>query len=135
MKDLNFVLRSEIFVHFDKQLRASHLILNCNPVYTTWQPFGSALLVDNPLLSYIDIRHANFLPPSLTVGEARDLGPKYITIEDLALVRDELVDLCLKIKESTCLLRSLKLQCKLLSRQQPSQYIPWDPNPIPAQKW
>ena len=43
-------------------------------------------------MSYIDIRYANFLPPSLTVGEARDLGPKYITAEDLALVRDKLAE-------------------------------------------
>ena len=75
VRDLNFVLRSEIFVHWDGQLRASHLILGVDPVYSTWQAFGQALLVDRPLLSCIDIRHANFLPPKLTIGEARDLGP------------------------------------------------------------
>lgn len=36
MRDLNFVLRSEIFVNTNGQLHASHLILNCNPVYTSW---------------------------------------------------------------------------------------------------
>ena len=36
MRDLNFVLRSEIFVHFDRQLKASHLILSCTPVYTSY---------------------------------------------------------------------------------------------------
>ena len=36
MRDLNFVLRSEIFVHFDRQLKASHLILGCTPVYTSY---------------------------------------------------------------------------------------------------
>lgn len=41
-------------------------------------------------MSYIDVRHANFLPPSLIIGEARDLGHRYITTEDLVLVRDEL---------------------------------------------
>lgn len=46
--------------------------------------------MDSPLLSYIEVQHANFLPHSLTVGEARDLGPKYTTSEDLAPVRDEL---------------------------------------------
>ena len=40
VRDLNFVLRSEIFVHFDEQLRASHLILSCTPVYTRYQPLG-----------------------------------------------------------------------------------------------
>ena len=33
--DINFVLRLEIFVHWDGQLRASHLILDVNPVYST----------------------------------------------------------------------------------------------------
>ena len=42
-----------------------------------------------PLLSYIDVRHTNFLPPSLRVGEARDLGPKYTTAEDLTFMRHD----------------------------------------------
>ena len=90
--DLNFVLRFEIFVHTNKQLRASHLILNCTPMYKTWQPFSQALSVDNPLLFYIDVWHANFLPSSLTTSEARDLSPRYITAEDLAPVRDKLAE-------------------------------------------
>ena len=53
--DLNFVLRSEIFVHKDGQLRASHLILGVDPVYSTWQSFSYALLVDSLLLSYIEM--------------------------------------------------------------------------------
>ncbi|KAL0016572.1 hypothetical protein SO802_003641 [Lithocarpus litseifolius] len=89
VRDLNFVLRSEIFFHTDRQLRASHLILGCTLVYRTWQPFSQALSVDSTLLSYIDVRHANFLPPSLTTDEARDLSPCHITVEDLAPVRDE----------------------------------------------
>ena len=75
VRDLNFVLRSEIFVHLDGQLQASHLILGVDPVYSTWQTFSQALLVDSPLLSYIDVQHANFLPPQLTIGEAHDLDP------------------------------------------------------------
>ena len=45
--------------------------------------------MDSPLLSYIDVQHANFLLPSLTIGETRDLNPRYTIAEDLALVRDE----------------------------------------------
>lgn len=75
VRDLNFVLRSEIFVNSDGQLRVLHVILGCTPIYKTWQPFSQALLVDSSLLSYIDVRHANILPPQLTVGEARDLSP------------------------------------------------------------
>ena len=89
MRDLNFLLRLEIFVHTDEQLRASHLILGVDPVYSTWQSFNQALLVDSPLLLYIGNRHANFLLPSLTTSKARDPGLCYITAEDLALVRDK----------------------------------------------
>ena len=89
VRDLNFVLRFEIFVHWDGQLRASHLILGVDPVYSTWQPFSQALIVDSPLLSYIDVRHVNFLPPNFTVGEARDLDPRYTCSNELAPIRDE----------------------------------------------
>ena len=79
MKDLNFVIWLEIFVHSNGHLRASHLILSCNPVYSTWQSFSQALLVDNPILSYIDVRHPNFLPPppspNLTVVKLGTLAP------------------------------------------------------------
>ena len=88
-RDLNFVLKSEIFVHTDGQHWASHLILGCVPVYRTWQPFSQDLLLDSLLLSYIDVRHANFLPPKLTSGEARDIGPCYMIADDLASVREK----------------------------------------------
>ena len=83
------MLRSEIFVHLDGQLRASHLILDVEPVYSTWQAFSQALLVDSPLLSYIDIWYANFLPLRFTVGEACDLGLWYTCSDELAPVRNE----------------------------------------------
>ena len=92
VKDLNFVLRSKIFVHTNRQLQASHLILRCTLEYKTWQPFSQALSVDNPLLSYIDVRHANFLCPSLTTGEAQDLNLRCTTAEDLAPIKDELAE-------------------------------------------
>ncbi|XP_030925072.1 uncharacterized protein LOC115952134 [Quercus lobata] len=88
-KDLNFVLRSEIYVHWDGQLRASHLILGVEPVYSTWQPFKQALIVDSPLLSYIDVRYVNFLPPSLTTGEVREFGRRVTRADELAPLRDE----------------------------------------------
>ncbi|XP_050259194.1 uncharacterized protein LOC126704218 [Quercus robur] len=89
VKDLNFVLRSEIFVHWDGQLRASHLILGVEPVYSTWQSFKQALLVDSPLLSYIDVRYVNFLPPKLTTGEAREFGRRFTTADELVPLRDD----------------------------------------------
>ena len=89
VRDLNFVLRFEIFVHWDGQLRASHLILDVELVYSTWQPFEQALLVDSALFSYIDVRHANFLPSRFMVGEARELGRRYTCSDELAPLRDE----------------------------------------------
>ena len=58
-------------------------------MYSIWQAFGQALLVDSPFLSYINVQHANFLPPRLTVGEARDLDPRYICSNELAPIKDE----------------------------------------------
>ena len=43
-------------------------------------------------MSYIDVRHPHFLPSNLTISEARDLNPRYITTKDLALVRDASVE-------------------------------------------
>ncbi|KAK9986298.1 hypothetical protein SO802_031249 [Lithocarpus litseifolius] len=92
VRDLNFVLRWEIFFHYDGQLLAFHLIFSVTPVYTSYQPFGQALTVGSLLLSYIDVRHQGFFPPRLTVGEARDLGPCLIRVSSLVLARDKSVD-------------------------------------------
>lgn len=48
--------------------------------------------MDSPLLSYIDVRHPNFLPPNLTVGEVQDLGPRLIRADSLVPVRDALTN-------------------------------------------
>ena len=86
------MLRSEIFVHWDGQLLASHLILGIEPMYSTWQAFSQALLVDSPLLSYIDVWHTNFLPLRFTVGETHELGSWYTYLDKLAPLQDELVE-------------------------------------------
>ena len=49
-------------------------------------------MVDSTLLSYIDIRHANFIPPRLTVGEAKELGKRYTCSDELAPLRDEFTE-------------------------------------------
>ena len=90
VRDLNFVLRSEIFVHWDRQLRASHLILGVDPVYSTWQAFSQALIVDSPFLSYIDVQHTNFLPPNFIVGEARDIGLQYTYLDELRTYKGQI---------------------------------------------
>ena len=50
------------------------------------------LLVDSPLLSYIDVWYANFLPPKLTTGEAREFGKRYTCSDELAPLRDEFAE-------------------------------------------
>nr|XP_023891793.1 uncharacterized protein LOC112003810 [Quercus suber] len=92
MRDLNFVLRSEIFVHSNSQLRASHLILGCTPAYTSFQDPGQALTVGSPLLSYLDVQLRYFLPRGLMHGEAWRLGPRQIREGSLQLVRDDSAD-------------------------------------------
>ena len=48
--------------------------------------------MESPLLSYIDVRHASFLPPQQTIGKARDLDPRYTITDSIALIRDALAD-------------------------------------------
>ena len=92
MQDLNFVIRFEIFVHFDGQLRATHLILDHTPAYTSFQDPSHELTVGSPLLSYLDVRLRGFLPKGLTLGEARRLGPWQIREGSLLPVRDGSTD-------------------------------------------
>ena len=79
-------------MHWDGQLQASHLILGVEPVYSTWQSFKQTLLVDSPLLSYIDVRYVNFLRPKLTTGKAREFGKRYTCLDELAPLWDESVE-------------------------------------------
>ena len=76
-------------MHWDRQLRVLHLILGVELVYSTWQSFKQAPLVDSPLLSYIDVRYANFLPLKLMTGEVREFGKRYTCSDELAPLQDE----------------------------------------------
>ena len=127
-KDLNFVLRSEIYVHWDGQLRASHLILGVEPVYSTWQPFKQALIVDSPLLSYIDVRYVNFLPPKLTTGEAREFGRRFTCADELAPLRDE------SAEQASRRLRELAHEPIQQEKQAQEQPIPETPAAVPQQQ-
>ena len=92
VRDLNFVLRLEIFVHYDEQLRATHLILGCVPSYTSYQDLRPALTVESPLLSYIDVRLPRFLLKGFTMGEAREKGPCRTRESSLDSIKDGLGD-------------------------------------------
>lgn len=79
-------LNDELVVHYDGQLRASHLILGCVPSYTSYQNSPSALTVGSSLLSYLDMRLPRFLPHGLTSKETRHLMPKIFRVDSLELV-------------------------------------------------
>ena len=58
---LNILLRSEIFVSEDNQLRATHLILGYEPLLRIYQDAGQALRASNPQLAQIDVSKLGFL--------------------------------------------------------------------------
>ena len=73
--DLNFVLCLKIFVHFNGQLQASHLILGYTPSYTNYQAPRLAFPVSNPLLTYISVYILGFLP-NISMNKAWRRGPR-----------------------------------------------------------
>ena len=65
---LNKVLRSEIFVSEDGQLRAVHLVLDFEPLSNAFQEAGQAIRAGDPRIHWIDISWPGFLAQ-------RDLPP------------------------------------------------------------
>ena len=59
--DLNRVLRSEVFVSEDRQLRVVHLILDFEPISDNFQEVGHAIRVGDPRLCRIDVSVLGFL--------------------------------------------------------------------------
>ena len=58
---LNYLLRSEIFVSEDKQLRAIHLILDFQPISEICQDVSNAIRAGDPRLACIDVSCPSFL--------------------------------------------------------------------------
>ena len=59
--ELNFLLRSEIFVSEDNQLQAAHLVLGYEPLSHIYQDAGQSLRAGNPQLAQIDVSKLGFL--------------------------------------------------------------------------
>ena len=59
--DLNRVLRVEVFMSKDRQLRAVHLILDFKPLSDKFQDMGHAIRVGDPRLARIDVSVPEFL--------------------------------------------------------------------------
>ena len=60
---LNYLLRSQIFVSDDGQLRAVHLILDYEPLSNTFQEVGNTIRANNYRLARIDVSRPHFLAP------------------------------------------------------------------------
>ena len=60
---LNYLLRSEIFVNDDGQLRAVHLILDFEPISMSFLDVGNSIRAGDHRLACIDVSRPNFLTP------------------------------------------------------------------------
>ena len=70
---LNYLLRSEIYVTGDGQLRAAHLVLGYQPLSRSFQAIGHAIRAGSSRLARIDVSKTGFLaqrdlPPVLQPG-------------------------------------------------------------------
>ena len=70
---LNYLLRSEIYVSEDGQLRAAHLVLGYQPLSSSFQAVGHAIRAGSPRLARIDVSRDGFLaehdlPPVVLPG-------------------------------------------------------------------
>ena len=65
---LNYLLRSQIFVNDNEQLRATHLILDYEPILRTFLDVGNSIRANDYRLARINVSRPSFLTP-------RDLPP------------------------------------------------------------
>ena len=60
-KDLNRILRAEIFLHRDGQLRVAHVILGYKPSTKRFQNLKNVIKAKDPHLALIDVAVLGFL--------------------------------------------------------------------------
>ena len=60
---LNYLLRSQIFVNNNGQLRAVHLILDFEPISRSFLDVGNSIQASDHRLARIDVSRPNFLAP------------------------------------------------------------------------
>ena len=60
---LNYLLRSQIFVNDDGQLRDAHLILDYEPLSRSFLDVGNAIRANDYRLAHIDVSQPHFLAP------------------------------------------------------------------------
>ena len=60
---LNYLLRSQIFVNNDGQLRVTHLILDYKPISRTFLDVGNSIRANDYRLAHTDVSRPGFLAP------------------------------------------------------------------------
>ena len=93
--DLNRVLRVEVFMSKDKQLRAVHLILNFKPLPDKFQDVRNAIKVCDPCLARIDISMRGFLARE---GTMQVKPPSHCSPREVAVSREETASLRLSLE-------------------------------------
>ena len=98
---LNKLLRLEIFISEDGQLRAIHLVLNYEPLLRTFQDAGHAIRVGDSRLAHIDVSMPGFLA-------RRDLPPVELPLQQVlpeatATPREEIASSRLSLEKEICL--------------------------------
>ena len=96
INDLNRVLRAEVFVSKDRQLRAMYLILDFQPISDIFQKVGHAIRAGDPRLCRIDVSIPRFLAREDIVPAGIPLVPPLL---EVAAPREETVSLRLLLEE------------------------------------
>ena len=105
---LNYLLRSEIFVHEDGQLRAAHLILGYEPLSRAFTDVGHSIRAGSPRLARIDVSKPGFLArrdlppvvlPVLQNLQPTALPPPQENLEAAAFVEEETESSRLSLEE------------------------------------
>ena len=98
---LNYLLRSEIFVSEDRQLRAIHLILEFEPISKIFQEIDHAIRAGDPWINQIDVTKLDFLArddlPPVVIPIWQNLPP----LEVAAAAREEIASSRLSLEEET----------------------------------
>jgi len=82
--DLTTILKAEIFVHTDGQLRAAHLILSYNPLSSSFQAPKYVIKAKNRCLLLMNVIVPSFLNPGPTLEGVQqvELPFQYIVEEE-----------------------------------------------------
>lgn len=88
------ILKAEIFVHTDGQLRTAHLILGCNPLSSSFQSPKCVIKAKDPFLHQINIAVPGFLVTSPVLE-----GVQQIELPFLRAVEEEATPSQATIKE------------------------------------